>query len=129
MERKKFSTNTYWEPIIGYSRAICIGQYIHVSGTTSTDENGNIIGNGDPYQQTIQIIHKIQTALQYFEADLNDIVRTRIYLANMDNWQDVGRAHSEYFREIRPACTLIEINRLIDSELLVEIEVDAFIDK
>ncbi len=128
MERRKLSTNTYWEPIIGYSRAICVGQYIHVSGTTSTDENGNIVGNDNPYQQTIQIIKKIKSTLQSFDSDLKDIIRTRIYLVNMDNWREVAKAHSEFFYEIRPTCTLLEINRLIDPEILVEIEVDAFID-
>lgn len=129
MDRKKISTNTYWEPIIGYSRAICVGQHIYVSGTTSTDEMGNIVGHDDIYKQTVQIIKKIQSVLQKFESDLKDITRTRIYLVNMDDWKEVGKAHLEFFHEIRPVCTLIEIKRLIHPSLLVEIEVDAFMDK
>src|SRR6185437_13158455 len=126
MERKKISTNVYWELIIGYSRAICIGQNVYVSGTTSIDENGKIVGSGSPYKQTIHIIEKIQSVLNYFNSSLNDVVRTRIYLVNINDWQEVGKAHSKFFHEIRPACTLLEVSRLIDPELLVEIEVDAF---
>jgi enamine deaminase RidA (YjgF/YER057c/UK114 family) len=127
MIRKKISTKTEWESIFGYSRAVCVENHIYISGTTSTDENGNIVGKNDIYLQTIQIFKKIQTILQGLESDLKDIVRTRIYIVNMDNWQKVAKAHLELFNEIRPACSIIEVNRLIDPDLLIEIEVDAFI--
>jgi enamine deaminase RidA (YjgF/YER057c/UK114 family) len=127
MIRKKISTKTKWESVFGYSRAVCIENHIYISGTTSTDENGNIVGKNDIYLQTIQIFKKIRSILQGLESDLNDIVRTRIYMVDMDNWQEVAKAHFELFNEIRPTCTIIEVNRLIDPDLLVEIEVDAFI--
>ena len=126
MIRKKISTKTKWESEFGYSRAICVENHIYISGTTSTDENGNIVGKNDIYLQTIQIFKKIQSILQDLESDLKDIVRIRIYIVDMDNWREVAKAHLELFNEIRPTCSIIEVNRLIDPDLLIEIEVDAF---
>jgi|SRR6185312_493726 enamine deaminase RidA (YjgF/YER057c/UK114 family) len=125
MQRKNFSSKTLWEPTIGYSRAVRIGDHVYISGTTSTDKEGNILGKGNPYIQTIQIIKNIETALQALGASLKDIVRTRIYLTDINNWEEVGKAHAEFFEEIRPACTLVEISSLINPEILVEMEVDA----
>lgn len=127
MIRKKISTKTKWESEFGYSRAICVENHIYISGTTSTDENGNIVGKNDIYLQTIQIFKKIQSILQDLESDLKDIVRIRIYIVDMDNWREVAKAHLELFNEIRPTCSIIEVNRLIDPDLLIEIEVDAFV--
>ncbi|MGN6822750.1 MAG: RidA family protein [Candidatus Nitrosocosmicus sp.] len=129
MIRKKISTNTKWESEFGYSRAVCVENHIYISGTTSTDENGNIVGKNDIYLQTIQIFKKIQSILQGLESDLKDIVRIRIYIVDMDNWREVAKAHLELFNEIRPTCSIIEVNRLIDPDLLIEIEVDAFIHR
>ena len=125
MQRKNFSSETLWESTIGYSRAVRIGDHVYISGTTSTDKEGNILGKGNPYIQTIQIIKNIETALQALGASLKDIVRTRIYLTDINNWEEVGKAHAEFFEEIRPACTLVEISSLINPEILVEMEVDA----
>ncbi|MGN6346676.1 MAG: RidA family protein [Candidatus Nitrosocosmicus sp.] len=129
MIRKKISTKTKWESEFGYSRAVCVENHIYISGTTSTDENGNIVGKNDIYLQTIQIFKKIQSILQGLESDLKDIVRIRIYIVDMDNWREVAKAHLELFNEIRPTCSIIEVNRLIDPDLLIEIEVDAFIHR
>jgi len=127
MQRKNFSSGTRWEPIIGYSRAVKIGPYVHVSGTTATDKAGNIIGIGNPYTQAIQIMKNIQTALQAVDATLKDVVRTRIYVTDINNWKKIGQAHLEFFKGINPACTLVEVSRLISPETLVEIEADAII--
>ena len=127
MQRKNFSSGTRWEPIIGYSRAVKIGPYVHVSGTTATDKAGNIIGIGNPYTQAIQIMKNIQTALQAVDATLKDVVRTRIYVTDINNWKKIGQAHLEFFNGINPACTLVEVSRLISPETLVEIEADAII--
>ncbi|MGN6615364.1 MAG: RidA family protein [Candidatus Nitrosocosmicus sp.] len=129
MIRKKISTKTKWESEFGYSRAVCVENHIYISGTTSTDENGNIVGKNDIYLQTIQIFKKIQSILQGLESDLKDIVRIRIYIVDMDNWREVAKAHLELFNEIRPTCSIIEVNRLIDPDLLIEIEVDAYIHR
>ncbi len=125
MKRELFASGTPWEPIVGYSRAVKIGNQIWVSGTTATDNGGNIVGKGDPSAQTRQVIANITSALAAAGAKLSDVVRTRIFVTDMNHWEAVGRAHGEAFGDIRPAATMVEVRRLIDPELLVEIEVEA----
>jgi enamine deaminase RidA (YjgF/YER057c/UK114 family) len=127
MSRKHYDSNTKWEPLVGYSRAVRIGDTIRVSGTTATDETGDVVGPGDPYAQTVQAINNIATALRELGGELEHVVRTRIYVVNIQNWPDVGRAHAEAFGEIRPASTMVEVRRLADPEMLIEIEADAVI--
>ena len=127
MKRELFSSGTPWEPIVGYSRAVKIGNQIWVSGTTATDTNGNIVGKGDPSAQTRQIIANITSALAAAGAQLSDVVRTRIFVTDMNHWEAIGRAHGEAFGDIRPAATMVEVRRLIDPDLLVEIEVEAIL--
>jgi enamine deaminase RidA (YjgF/YER057c/UK114 family) len=127
VSRKNISTETPWERIFGYSRIVRVGPYVYVSGTTATDKSGNVVGIGNPYMQSIQIIKNIQTALQRVDASLTDIVRTRIYTTNIIYWEKIGQAHLEFFKEIRSACTLVEVSHLISPEILVEMEADAIL--
>jgi enamine deaminase RidA (YjgF/YER057c/UK114 family) len=126
MARQHVSTGGPWEGKIGYSRAVRVGSHVAVSGSTAMTSSG-LVGKGDPYAQTIQTFKTIEAALKQAGASLSDVVRTRIYMANIDQWQDVGRAHGEIFGSIRPATTMIEVKRLIDPDMLVEIEADAIV--
>lgn len=127
MQREVLSSGVPWEPLIGYSRAVRVGQQVFVAGTTATDEQGQVVGLGDPHAQTAQALRNIEHALQRVGARLADVVRTRMFVTNIKHWQEIGRAHGEFFRQIRPAATMVQVQRLIDPAMLVEIEVDAII--
>ena len=127
-ERQHVSSGTTWEDEVGYARAVRVGKVVYVSGTTATGPEGKLVGVGDPYLQTKQALENVTAALQEAGAELKHVVRTRIYVTNIDNWEAIGRAHREFFADVKPAPTMVEVNRLIDPGMLVEVEAEAVLD-
>ncbi len=127
LERIRVASGAPWEPIVGYSRAVRVGHHVFVAGTTASDADGRVAGPGDPYAQAVHILRSIEAALRQAGASINDVVRTRMFVTNVDHWQEIGRAHAEFFGDVRPAATMVQVARLLDPEMLLEIEVDAVI--